>query len=451
MDINQYYTAQVGLIGSLLIDSRAIAGDVMRTVSAEDMTSFYRTMFEACQRLFTAMRPIDPVTLLDELGGAREEYSKKLVEIMDLTPTAANWKAYADIIRSDAQLRRFQDTANDIVSAVSLDEARSAAERLSRLLADRPQLRIVPFAQGFAEFLQRQGGGEAPKYLHWGYPALDERLYVEDGDFLILGGYPSSGKTILAMQFAYRMAANGLRVGVFSLETRDRKLYDRLFSHIARVPFEKVKKRGIDRNELNGILEEMAPIADKTSLEVCHVAGMSVADIQAVSLSRGYDVIFIDYLQLLAGEGFSRYEQVTKISVDLHTMAGITGITVIALSQLSRRNKQVKSNLPTMADLRESGQLEQDADIVMLLSLEDEEVSDGDRILQIAKNKEGERGRLRLAFDPEHISLNFKREYSYKTPPRVSRFKETQEAIPEEWHKTAQTKIGGMDDTGKSN
>lgn len=215
-------------------------------------------------------------------------------------------------------------------------------------------------------------------------------MYTEPGDFVILGGYPSAGKTMLATQFAVSMASTR-RVGIFSLETRDRKLYDRIISQAAKIPFDRIKRHDL-RSEDFTAAANFGNEAERLQLDIIDAAGMSVADIQAISLVRHYNVIFIDYLQLLQGPGDKRFEVVTNISLALHTMAGTTGITVVALAQLTRPEKGRKNLSPTMSSLRESGQLEQDADAVFLVYLDDDDEPAGDRILKIGKNKEGGQG-----------------------------------------------------------
>lgn len=236
---------------------------------------------------------------------------------------------------------------------------------------------------------------------------MDENLFAEPGDLIVLGGYPSAGKTLLAAQFAYEMAtAQCKRVGIFSLETSDRKLYDRVATYAAELDFDAVKSARLSDSELDTVAA-LGARDDRVQLDVIPVSGMSPMDIRAVSLSRRYDVIFIDYLQLLNSSGRDRYEKITNISLALKQLGRDTGITVVALSQLSRPEKGRRS-APTLASLRESGQIEQDADIVMLLYLEDEENPSGNRTLNVAKNKDGELGHFRLGFYPKHMKFVYK-------------------------------------------
>lgn len=396
--------ARQSVLGSILI-SPEIVGDVVQKLTQEDFGSgALGNVYAGICRLFSRGRPVDPITVLAEVGN---EYEQLLKELMIVTPTAANWEAYADIIRDAVQLGKLQAAAMQIVGAADLAEARKSAENLSLLLAQRNSLRIVSFADGIREFYERQSKHLTPNYLRWSFRPLDENLFAEPGDLIVLGGYPSAGKTLLAAQFAYEMAtAQCKRVGIFSLETSDRKLYDRVATYAAELDFDAVKSARLSDSELDTVAA-LGARDDRVQLDVIPVSGMSPMDIRAVSLSRRYDVIFIDYLQLLNSSGRDRYEKITNISLALKQLGRDTGITVVALSQLSRPEKGRRS-APTLASLRESGQIEQDADIVMLLYLEDEENPSGNRTLNVAKNKDGELGHFRLGFYPKHMKFVYK-------------------------------------------
>ncbi len=415
------------MLGSILI-SPEIVGEVIQRLSQEDFgPGALGNIYAGIRSLFGRGRPIDPVTLLAEVGN---EYLELLDELLQKTPTAANWEAYADIIRDAVQLGKLQAAASRIASATDLAEARKAAEKLSLLLAQRSSLRIVSFADGIREFYERQSEHRTPDYLRWNFKPLDENLFAEPGDLIILGGYPSAGKTLLAAQFAYEMAtAQRQRVGIFSLETSDRKLYDRVATYAVELDFGAVKAARLSDSELDAVAS-LGAKSDRIQLDVIPASGMSPLDIRAVSLSKRYDVIFIDYLQLLNSPGRDRYEIITNTSLALKQLGRDTGITVVALSQLSRPEKGRRS-APTLASLRESGQIEQDADIVMLLYLEDEETPSGNRMLNVAKNKDGELGHFRLGFYPKHMKFFYKgASYQIKS---TSRFKP---ATPEEQQMT---------------
>jgi len=168
----------------------------------------------------------------------------------------------------------------------------------------------------------------------------------------------------------------------------------------------------IKRNTLaNADWDKVGSLAGEITarnLELIPAAGMTPADIRAVTVMRGYQIILVDYLQLLQGSGENRTAQVTSISIALHTMAQSLGVTVVALSQLARANQaqKQKNEDPDMSALRESGQIEQDADLIMMLSLLESDKPSGPRKLRIRKNKEGICPSILLAFDGKHQTFS---------------------------------------------
>ena len=398
MELTAYYDAQRALIGAALLEPK-ITGELVQAVREEDFNvPELRTLYAALRALFLTGRPVDPVLLVAETSPAFEPTVR---EILRDTPTAANWRAYAKVLRESAALRAMQDIGAQLAEAVDAADARRILASAEPLMLDRPGIKTQQIGELLADFLRRMEDKTPPNYLRWGIRQLDERLYAERGDLIILGGLPSSGKTLLATQFAMHMARSGLRVGIFSLETSDAKLYDRMVAQTEGINFGRIKRNQMVLDDYK-TASTAIQTAEHIHLDVIRAGGFGVADVQAVAMARRYDVIVIDYVQLLQAKGNTRVEQVTNISLALHTMAQRAGIAVIALSQLSRPEKgQQRSRTPSMSDLRESGQLEQDADAIMILAAQ----PGGDRVLSIVKNKEGERGAIELVFDAAHLRM----------------------------------------------
>jgi replicative DNA helicase len=257
---------------------------------------------------------------------------------------------------------------------------------------------VVDLQAGAVDFMESMSLQEKPKYMTWGFQEMDEKLFAEPGDFVVIGGYPSAGKTLLSLQIAMHMAQD-YRVGYFSLETSPRKLMDRIMAAQAKVPLAKIKRRDLDAQDWDAVRDVTSQLA-KRSLDLVRASGMTVADIRAQVLQKRYQVIFVDYLQLVQAKGTGRYEQVTAISMGLHTLAQDLGVAVIALAQLSRPEKgSGPMKPPNMTSFRESGQIEQDADIAILLYPEDPNDNGSQRVLKVSKNKEGGKFALDLAFD----------------------------------------------------
>lgn len=404
--------AQEAVLGACLIDAHCVP-EVLSRSRAADFDEVHRPVWLAIAAAFQAGSPVDPVVISNALGG--DEPSRALMlRLMEQTPSAANVSAYLAVLREQRQLRDVQALGLALMDSRSLDEAREAQAKLARQMSSRPGLEEYSLSDLAARFLERHAaGGEAVRYLTWGLPELDRNLYIQAGDFAILGGYPSEGKTALALQFALHQAAS-CRVGFFSLETNADKLFDRIVAAASAVSLTKIRRGALDEQDAGTILPHLRALAGR-DLQIYRASGLTVADIQAIAVSRGLRVIYIDYVQLIAPDNprEPRHEQVAKISRALHTMAQSTGITVVALSQLSRpekstvRTRPVKGdNLPVevpepaMSALRESGQLEQDADAILLLWRPyPSDPQQTDRRLKLAKNKEGIAGKkLILSF-----------------------------------------------------
>lgn len=229
--------------------------------------------------------------------------------------------------------------------------------------------------------------GKKPQYIRTGLSKLDENLHLVPGNYFVIGGRPSAGKTALSLQLAAGMAKSGKRVCYFSLETDPATLEARLIANQLYAPLSAVKNKTLSLRELDRLAD-----MKHWPLYIRSAAGKGVAWIKAQALRMKADIIFVDYLQLIHERGGGdRYTAITEISIALHELAQTTGILVVALAQLNRNAARAE---PSNADLRESGQIEQDADAILLLS------ADGDAYFsRLTKNKEGRVGNAGLEFD----------------------------------------------------
>lgn len=404
--------AQAAVLGSVLLDDRW-AGEVVLQTGPEDYSGAYRTVFQAVRDLFQAGSAIDPVIVRNRLG---PDYGDFLRQLMEVTPTAVNCGEYIALTKEQARLIRLQELAEQLKAAHTLEEAGHLVDRANALLCQRSNLQVLSLAGSIPAFLERHR--QEKTYLAWGFPELDENLYCEGGDFVLLGGYPSAGKTALALQFAWNQSAEK-RVGFFSLETTEFKLQDRAMSMITRVAFDHIKRSRLTEQDVGAIGLKARQI-EGHSLDFVRGTNLTVTDIQAAALSKRYEIIYIDYVQLiqpLERRG-NRTEQVGQISRDLHTMAQSTGITVVGLSQLSRAEETGgKVRAPTMSSLRESGQLEQDADAILLLYKEEPDRLQSRRVCKAVKNKEGKTFGFMLAFDG--ATQSFKPSYAGPFLPKT--------------------------------
>lgn len=417
--------AQKSIIGSMLIDPDLVGSVLSRLTDKDFLSDTYRTAFLAFKRLYGQGRPIEPLTVNDALGG---NWNKILAECMDWTVTTANIDEYVEILRERALQYRLAQLGDKLSEAEDLDEALAAVDEIESERCGKPSVRITTMTQAYGEFLDRHAEGVKPEYLTWGIPALDEKVHVEPGDFIVLGGYPSAGKTALALQFT-RHIAMGKRAGYFYFENNDRKLFDRVVSSVSMVPFQKIKTHDLGEDDFHAIVSMQEQLTSP-QLEFVGASGMTVSDIRAVALSRHYDLIVVDYLQKIRGDRsrMTDFERVSQISSDLQELGQQTGIYVLALSQLSRpEKKNGNTPAPTMASLRQSGQIEQDADVVMLVYCEDES-QPRLRTLKLAKNKEGMANiAMRMVFDGD--TQTFSRVSPKSEPEKYGRQKPRQQSF----------------------
>lgn len=403
MTMEQAYQAQLSVIGSMLIDERCVPL-VLSKLSPEDfIDGTCRATFTAIRRLTREGRPVDPMTVVDAMQGG-DRYIQWAREAMELTPTAANVGEYIPMVRRAAVRRRILELSEQLPEADGerlealvrqMASTLSAVERMSRMTA----------AERANDFYQRMKGQDKPKYLPWGIPTADRAVYAELGDMILLGGYASSGKTLLSITMAMAQAKAGYKVGYYSLETSPQKMTDRQIAALSGVPLGKIKARSFTEAEWDKFAQAASCAAAACPFDVVRAAGSTVDDITADAIGRGYQIIYVDYVQLVRAPGVrdsDRYAVVTAVSQGLKTFAQSTGTAVVALAQLSRpersRDRAGKPVPPSMHSFRESGQLEQDADAAFLVYPVNPDDNSSNRVFKIGKNKEGPRPKVELVF-----------------------------------------------------
>lgn len=402
MDLTAWKRAQESVIGALLIDPEYSAGLIFQSAKPSHFgETELRHVFEAARELWSENRKLDAITILNRAGS---EYEKLLRDCMINTPTVRNLPAWLEICQDSARLTAMQAEALAIVNADRADDAASAWERMGTMLQDADQGEDLSLAELIGDYCDRMQDKRPVRYLNWGIESLDRDLYVSGGQFGVIAADSSVGKTALALQFAYHMAADGHRVGFFSLETPKENLEDRLLAQyqVAGIPLPSTKRKKLTDEDLRAA-GEAGMRSDQIYLRILRNYE-TLERIRAKTIQRRFDVIFIDYVQLIDAPGRERWDIVTNISMGLHRMAQQLGITVIGLSQITPAVKGQKA--PTKDDLRESRQLKQDADVIMILSPSNaEEDPENTRILDVAKNKDGRCGKIKLRFEPTYMSF----------------------------------------------
>ena len=396
--------AEQAVVGSLLLDE-SLAPAILAAVDLADISGpTNRKILQAARALLREAAPVDPITLRDKLGPESAEY---MVQLMEITPTAANWRVYADLLHEQATLARVQDLARDLADASTLEECRGQISKLGDLMATGKGVDAWSMADAYRWFMASQASDKKPEYISYGIREIDEGVYTELGDVVVIGGEPSAGKTALGLMLAFHMAKK-YRVGFFSLETGTRKLTARLVAAAIGINFNDIKRGTMDEAAWLQVAQGGEDFVGR-GLTLIPAAGMTASRIQAESRARGFQVIFVDYVQLITPETDPRAgsaQAMAAVSRSMHTFAQSSGTLVVELAQLSRPDKSGGWREPDMHSLKETGQLEQDADAIMLLyrpgPRDDNYDPSKTRFLKIAKQKEGRLGRWPLYFDGAH-------------------------------------------------
>ena len=395
MSAQLWLEAENAVIGALLLDER-LAPSILATVDVADIgDAANRRIYQAARALLLEDKPIDPVTLRNQLGA---EYTDRLMKLMEVVPTTANWREYAAIMHEQAVLTRIRDMAHELMAEPTLEGCRGKIAALGEMLSAGRGIEAWTMADAYRYFMSTQDTDEKVEYVSYGIREVDESTFTELGDVIVVGGEPSSGKTLLALQMAYHMARR-YKVGFFSLETKPKKLTVRLVSGAIDIDFTAIKRHQLRESDWQRVAEGGQDFTTR-NLVLLRGGGMTASQIQAISRSYGFDVIFVDYVQMIVPETDPRLGQtqaMAAVSRSMHMFAQSSGTLVVELAQLSRPDKQSKWREPTMHDLKETGQLEQDADIILLLykpkpgtEIDGVEVDpEESRILKLAKQKEG--------------------------------------------------------------
>ena len=425
--------AEQAVLGSMLIDAECIK-DVMDKLQPED---FYirqnRDIFETIYTMFSYSRPVDGVTVAEEMqkNGTFDELTTKnyLVQLMEVTPTSANVMEYVAIVRSKTLLRSLAKAAGDVLAMVQegVGEAQSvleaAEQRIYAIRRGRSAQDMVPVGQIIKPVLDQINDMAASKTglsgLSSGFSGLDQKIHgLNRSDLILLAARPGMGKTSFALNIALNLAKqnNDKAVAVFSLEMSKEQLVTRLLSSEGLVENGRLTNGRLSASDW-GKLTQAARTIKQTDIRIDDNPLLTVADMNAKC--RRIDnlgLVVIDYLQLMTSSGGKSYagenrqQAVSDISRMLKIMAKELNVPVICLSQLSRANEKREDKRPMLSDLRESGAIEQDADIVIFLYREDyyKDDTENQNIAEciVAKNRHGERCKLPLRWMPEYTTFS---------------------------------------------
>ena len=380
----RWLEAQTGVIGSVLIDPK-LAGQMLSESTAEDYSSPARDIYIRIQQAYTSGSKVDPLLIGSNVSDQLREY---MAQAMDVTPSTANFDHYLAETVDKARILRLQTHLAEAANSANLQQLQEAVDAANAALIQRRGSRwhdSTTLATSFLEDYYK------PKnFQTTGLQRLDRFCRVRPGDLVIIGARPSVGKTALAIQMALRQART-LRVGFFGLDTTEDEFKDRCMSHLGDLDFDAVQSRDLDEVGLQK-LAAAAIALQKLTIGHLECPTAKIDDIFREAISRHLQVIYIDYLQLISVSGRDRYTDMTNVVIRMQQLARQHGITVYCISQLSRGG----TGTPIMSDLRETGQIEQAANVIGLMYRENAEDADSPRVLKIAKNRGGKLVNLRL-------------------------------------------------------
>ncbi|WP_461613545.1 replicative DNA helicase [Clostridium sp. Marseille-QA1073] len=414
--------AEQSVLGSMLIDKAAIA-EAAETLESED---FYRDshkiIFKSIKELYQKDIPVDMITLiehlrstekLDEAGGI-----SYITEISGSVPSTANLTSYIQIVEDKAILRRLIRSATEIIETSynkqdDVDAVVDLAEKNVFNISEKkntsdfePMSTVLE--RGFEEIERIYNNKGETTGVPSGFKDLDEKTSgFQSGDMVLIAARPSMGKTTFALNLAQHAALRaGKSVAIFSLEMSKEQLAYKLLCAEANVDMLKLRTGDLDERDWENIARASGPLAD-AKIFIDDTAGVSIMEMRSkcrrLKMEHGIDMILIDYLQLMSGSGGeSRQQEVSEISRSIKAIAKEMKCPVIALSQLSRAPEQRADHRPMLSDLRESGSIEQDADLVMFLYRDEyyNKESEDKNVAEciIAKQRNGPVGTVKLAW-----------------------------------------------------
>ena len=423
--------AEQAVLGSMLIDADCVK-DVMDQLQTQD---FYlrtnRDIFETIYQMFVYSKPIDGVTVAGEMeknGKSNEQTRSYLVQLMEVTPTSANVMEYVRIVQEKSLMRQVAFAAGSITTMVQQgtgsagDMLEAAEQRIYAIRRGRSAQGMVPVSMVLGDVMSQLAelsarGGKSVPGLSTGLSAVDAKINgMNKSDLLLLAARPGMGKTSMALNVALSAAReSGKTVAIFSLEMSKEQLVTRLIASEGLVENQRLITGNLRESDWQRIAEAASALSCM-DIRIDDNPLLTVADMNArCRRLENLGMVVIDYLQCMTsagGKGYSgenRQQAVSDISRMLKIMAKELQVPVLCLSQLSRANEKREDKRPMLSDLRESGAIEQDADIVMFLYRDDYYNADTEKhnVAEciVAKNRHGETGKVELRWMPEYTAF----------------------------------------------
>ncbi len=418
--------AEASVLGSILIDNKA-ADIIIPMLKAEDFyLSQNRLIFEVMKGLQNESKPIDTVSVCDalELKGKLDEVGSiaYLSELAEGVVSAANGEYYASIIKRDSLTRKVIEAGNDIAKfgyecqdgKDALDNAEKLVYAIAEQSSEKALVKVDDAAALALKTIQDAQSGNVPKNtVYTDFPTFDQKTHgLKPGEMVLIAARPSVGKTAFALNIAANVAMNhGKKVAIFSLEMPADLLATRMLAYVSKVSLTKMKTRGaLTQTDLKKLFNGYkALLASDVYIDDYSMNGPAdvLSKCRRLKREKGLDLVIIDYLQLMTSQksgraAESRQVEVSDMSRKMKIYAKELDCPIILLSQMSRGIEQRPDHTPQLSDLRESGSIEQDADIVMFLNKPyayNKALPPNEVILDVKKNRNGTIGEIKLDWD----------------------------------------------------
>ena len=417
--------AEQAVIGGMLTDVEAVSASIEKLKESDFYREDHRAIFSAMLNLYNRAEPIDLITVkseleamgkLDKVGGL--EY---LAELPEKVPTTANASKYIKIVEEKSILRNLIKTANEIIElgydpTEDVENIMEGAEKkIFNLMQDKDQKSYVPIkdilVESFTQLEELYNRKQHITGVPTGFVDLDYRTAgLHGSEFILIAARPAMGKSAFVLNIATNAALKAnVPVAIFSLEMSKEQMVNRILCSEAMVDSNKVRTGKLEDEDWAKLAGAIGPLSE-AGIYIDDTPGISIMEIRAkcrkLKLEKNIGLVVIDYLQLIQGSGRrasgSREQEIAEISRSLKILAKELNVPVIALSQLSRAVEQRPDHRPMLSDLRESGSIEQDADIVMFLYRDDyyNEESEKKNIAEviIAKQRSGSTGTVDLGW-----------------------------------------------------
>ncbi len=416
--------SEQSIIASIILDKDAImtVGEILKPEDFYSETN--KVIYECMLNLNNRLEPIDTVTLSEELKKQEEinDVDKKISYITDLSTTiteTGNIKHYAEIIKQKSILRKLIKASNEIINLgySSNTKVEDVLEIAEKKIFDISQERTGEDFKSISSVLLEAYDIIENLFINkseitgitTGFDDLNRKINgFQKTDLLLIAARPAMGKTAFSLNLVLNAALKAdASVAVFSLEMSREQLVQRMLSSQSNIELKKLKTGKLSENDWPRIVETMS-VLSSLKIHIDDTPGIKISELRSkcrkLKMEKGLDLVLIDYLQLMEGEGNneSRQQEISKISRSLKILAKELNCSVVALSQLSRAPEQRADHRPMLSDLRESGAIEQDADIVMFLYRDEYYNQDSDKKnigeVIVAKNRHGETGSVELVW-----------------------------------------------------